>query len=122
MAQTRMIDINDTKGHAKETKRHAKETKGQAKETKGQALATFTPAIQEVAAGDLVNWRNNTATPHWPAPKYQPANTWMDAAIPGKLPDQPAPTSQQTLSFSAAMTIDYVCALHEGETGTIKVV
>jgi hypothetical protein len=45
----------------------------------------------------------------------------MDAPIPGKLPDQPAPTSQQTLTFSGATTVVYVCALHPEETGTIVI-
>jgi plastocyanin len=87
----------------------------------GQAQAEFNPQSLTVAAGDQINWRNNTATPHWPAPKGKPKDTWMDYQIPGKLPGQPAPTSQQTLTFGAAMTVDYVCALHPEETGTITV-
>jgi len=93
-------------------------------EQPGQALAAFNPKSLSVAAGDTINWRNNTRDPHWPAPQGKPKDTWMDAEIPGKLPDQPAPTSQQTLSFGAVTqptTFEYVCALHEGETGTIVV-
>lgn len=86
-----------------------------------EELAEFNPQTQTVKAGDIVNWCNNTCIPHWPAPKDQPKDTWMDAEIPGKLPDEPPPTSQQQLSFAGAMTVDYVCALHPEETGTIIV-
>jgi plastocyanin len=90
-------------------------------EDRGKGTAVFNPSSLNAAAGDMINWRNNTSSPHWPAPKGKPKDTWMDAEIPGKLPDQPAPTSQQALSFSGATTVEYVCALHPEETGTIVV-
>jgi len=103
MPQTQMISIDDQPG---------------------QTLAKFEPQSLNVASGDLINWRNNTSSPHWPAPKGKPKDTWMDAEIPAKLPTQPAPTSPQTLSFGAVTqptTVEYVCALHPEETGTIIV-
>jgi plastocyanin len=89
----------------------------------GGQPARFDPQNLSAAPGDLINWRNNTSEAHWPGPKNGPRDAWMDAEIPGKLPDQPAPTSQQTLSFSAAMTnpVQYICALHPDMTGTITV-
>ena len=88
----------------------------------------FTPSTLTVAVGDIIYWRNNDSNPHWPAPivngVIQPTN-WMDYQIPGKLPDQPAPTSQQAVSFSgqtASTGLTYGCAITgDNETGTIIV-
>jgi plastocyanin len=88
----------------------------------GQALADFNPQSLTVAAGDIINWCNNDETDaHWPAPIKGKSDDWMDNPIPIKLPDQPSPTSQQQLSFSAATNVTYICALHPEETGTIIV-
>jgi plastocyanin len=87
----------------------------------GQPRATFKPESQTVAVGDIISWRNNDSVPHWPAPSVAGKTDWMDFQIPGKKKNQPAPTSQQALSFSAATTVTYVCALHPDETGTIIV-
>ena len=86
----------------------------------GQTFAEFTPQSLTVAAGDLINWRNNTSNPHRLVLKSHPEMTWVDE-LPGKLPDQPAPTSQQGVSFSGPTPtpVDYVCAFHPEETGTI---
>ncbi|HZS46508.1 MAG TPA: plastocyanin/azurin family copper-binding protein [Blastocatellia bacterium] len=85
----------------------------------GQPQAAYDPPSQTVTAGDIIYWRNNDDIPHWPAPNAQSETAWMDYQIPGKLQGQPAPTSQQAVSFSAAGTYNYVCALHPDETGTI---
>ena len=85
----------------------------------GQPQAEFVPNPQTVAAGDIIYWRNNDDAPHWPAPNAQAETDWMDYQIPAKLQGQPAPTSQQAVSFAAAGTYNYVCALHPDETGTI---
>ncbi|HVG18087.1 MAG TPA: hypothetical protein VNI02_03475 [Blastocatellia bacterium] len=91
----------------------------------GQPQAAFDPQNLTTTAGTIITWCNNTSSPHWPAPKDQNGNVsktaWMDAEIPGKLFDQPSPTSQQGLSFSKATTVNYVCALHPEEVGTITV-
>ena len=81
----------------------------------------FTPQSQTVAPGDIIYWRNNDSHPHWPAPSVAGKTNWMDFQIPGKLPGEPAPTSQQAVSFAAKATVTYVCALHPDETGTIDV-
>jgi plastocyanin len=88
----------------------------------GQSLAVFNPASLPVAVGDLIFWSNNTADPHWPSPAGKPKDFWFDAEIPGKLPDQPAPTSSQ-ISFASAgpPPVSYVCALHPQMTGEIVV-
>jgi len=90
-------------------------------EQPNQSGAAFDPQSLTVAAGDIIYWRNNTDCPHWPAPKGKPRDSWMDAEIPGKLPGEPAPTSQQGLTFSGATTVEYVCALDPDMTGTIIV-
>jgi len=88
----------------------------------GQALASFKPQSQTVAAGDIVYWRNNDEqAEHQVKPTVGANDAWWDFPIPQKLQAQPAPTSQQAVSFSAAATITYVCALHPNEKGTIIV-
>ena len=87
----------------------------------GQALAGFSPPKLTAGVGDDIFWSNNDEqAEHWPAPSVDKKTDWMDNPIPIKLPDQPAPTSRY-LSFSGATTINYVCALHPQETGTISV-
>jgi plastocyanin len=87
----------------------------------GQSGDQFQPQTLNAAPGDLINWRNNTSSAHWPGPANGPRDAWMDAEIPGKLPDQPAPTSSQTLSFSAAGRYAYIDSLHSNMTGTIVI-
>jgi plastocyanin len=99
MVQTRMISINDQPG---------------------QDLAQFDPPSLPANPGDLIFWSNNTSAKHWPAPKDQPANTWFEAEIPGKLPGQPAPVSSE-FSPDTVGKIVYVCALHPEEEGVIDV-
>jgi len=98
MANTQQIDIN---------------------QAAGQGGAEFTPVT--VAAGSLVFWSNNTSAKHWPAPQGGPADGWLDAEIPGKLPGQDSPVSPQ-VGLGAAGTVHYYCAIHPNETGTIVVV
>ncbi|HLA61322.1 MAG TPA: hypothetical protein VK626_03670 [Nitrospiraceae bacterium] len=88
----------------------------------GQALAAFNPPSQTVKAGDVIYWRNNDEqAKHQVKPINGPDDAWWDFPISQKLPAQPAPTSQQAVSFSAAATVTYVCALHPNEQGTIIV-
>jgi plastocyanin len=89
-----------------------------------QPEAAFTPQNQAANVGDLIYWCNTTSDPHWPAPVIGGSvveDSWMDYAIPGKLPNEPAPTSQQAVSFSSAGTYNYACAIHQEERGTITV-
>jgi|SRR6185436_19155935 plastocyanin len=88
----------------------------------GQALATFSPQSQTVAAGDIIYWRNNDEqAEHQIMPLNGAKDAWWDYPLPEKLQAMPAPTSQQAVSFSAATTITYVCALHPFEQGKIIV-
>lgn len=86
--------------------------------------AAFNPQNQTVSAGDVIYWRNNTPDQHQPAPIINgniSPSAWMDTPIPGKLPDEPPPTSQQGVSFSGATKVNYACALHPNEKGTLTV-
>jgi plastocyanin len=106
MAQTAMIDIDALSGAPP-----------------GTPQAEFKPQNITVAVGDVIYWRNNDSKAHWPTTSATPIvnDAWMDYQIPGKLHGQPAPTSQQAVSFGTAGTYHYVCGLHHGETGTIVV-
>lgn len=99
MAQTCMININAVAGSE-------------------EPEAAFTPQTLNANAGDVISWCNNTGDKHWPAPVINGAvvnDGWMDAPIPGKLPDEPPPTSQQNISFAAGGVYNYACALHPNE-------
>ncbi len=92
----------------------------------GAPNATFSPNPENVGTGTVISFRNNDSKAHWPTPAPaagQPVvnNAWMDFQIPGKLPNQPAPVGIQQVSFSAAGTYHYVCALHPHEKGSIVV-
>lgn len=89
-------------------------------ECEGQA--TFDPATQPVTSLDNLFWANNDETSaHWPAPSADAKTAWMPAAIPIKLAGQPAPTSRGMAFDAGTYSIQYVCALHPEETGTINV-
>jgi plastocyanin len=94
----------------------------------GPTGATFNPQnlgeapAPAVAVGDMIYWRNNTASMHQPAPQGGADDAWVDP-IPGKEEGQPAPTSGE-ISFGAAATVQYRCAYHPddpNETGTITI-
>jgi plastocyanin len=92
-------------------------------ETPGQDFAQFNPRTLTVAAGDVINWRNNTSRSHKLVLRANPSVVWV-SEIPGKLEGQPAPTSQKGVTFGAATTstgVDYMCATHTQEIGTIIV-
>lgn len=89
----------------------------------GQSYAAFNPRTLTVAAGDLINWCNNTSRSHKLVLKSDPSVVWVEM-IPGKLDGQPAPTSQTGVTLGAATSstgIDYICADHPDEIGTIIV-
>ena len=83
----------------------------------GQPNAQFDPDPIAVAVGEVVAWTNRDSVKHWPGPVANPKG-WLDDAIAGKLPGEPAPSSDG-VSFAAADTYEYVCVYHPGETGTI---
>jgi plastocyanin len=92
-------------------------------EKPGQTFAEFNPRTVTVAAGDLINWCNNTSVSHKLVLRADPSVVWVEE-IPGKLEGQPSPTSQTGVTLGAATTstgIDYMCANHPDEIGTIIV-
>lgn len=92
-------------------------------EKPGQAFAEFNPRTLTVAAGDLINWCNNTSQPHKLVLRSNPSVVWVEE-IPGKLEGQPSPTSQTGVTLGAATAstgIDYMCDIHRDEIGTIIV-
>jgi plastocyanin len=104
MAQTQEIDIN---------------------RMPGQSLAEFDPGTLTAAVGDLIFWSNGDEhAAHWPARIGNDGQinktSWFDAEIPIKLKDDPAPASDYVF-FNKAQTVQYACALHPHETGTIIV-
>jgi plastocyanin len=84
-------------------------------EIKAGQPATFNPTSQTVVVNDSVFWFNSDPTQaHWPAPKSGPKTGFMQFQI--------APNSPSAqVSFGVPTTIDYVCAIHPNETGTIVV-
>jgi plastocyanin len=80
--------------------------------------ATFDPATLTAQVNDSVYWQNtDTTQAHWPAPSASNPKGWLDYQVP------PGGVSTQiSLNPPAPYTLNYVCALHPGETGVIKVV
>ena len=80
--------------------------------------ATFDPSPKTVAVNDSVFWYNaDQNEAHWPAPSAANKTGWLDYQI--------APDSESAqISFDppAPYTLNYVCALHDGEKGQINVV
>ena len=77
--------------------------------------AKFTPNPQIVFVNDSVFWFNADQTQaHWPAPSKADPKGFMDYQIP--------PNSQSSMAgFGAVGTTNYVCILHDGESGQIIV-
>ena len=78
--------------------------------------ATFDPNTLTANVNDSVFWSNDDAEPHWPAPRGGNKTDWLDYQI--------APngvSNQISLNPPGPYTLNYVCALHPGETGQIKV-
>ena len=79
--------------------------------------AVFDPSPLTVRVNDSVFWYNGDQNkPHWPAPSAANPKGWLDYQI--------APDGESTqIAFDppAPYTLNYVCALHPGETGQIKV-
>jgi plastocyanin len=81
----------------------------------------FDPQSQPAAVGASVYWRNEDTEAHWPTPApYAKDDAWLDYQIPGVVGGQP-PAVSDGVSFGTAGTYDYVCALHQDETGTVVV-
>ena len=82
--------------------------------------AVFDPTPLTVHVNDSVFWDNGDSRPHWPTPDATKPKAWLDFQIaPG---GQSAQISFNPLSPPANYTLNYVCSLHPGEKGQIKVI
>ena len=87
-------------------------------EIKPGSPATFDPNPITVVQNDSVFWHNSDPkNAHWPAPSADNKTAWLDFQVPPN-----SESSQISFNPGAPYTLNYVCALHEGEKGTIKVV
>lgn len=82
--------------------------------------AKFDPNPLTVNVNDSVFWYNGDTVAHWPAPSTTNRTGWLDYQI--------APDSESNqISFdppapnTSNYTLNYVCVLHPGETGQIRV-
>ena len=83
--------------------------------------AAFDPSPLTVRVNDSVFWYNGDLTqPHWPTPDPAKPKAWLDYQI---APDgQSAQISLNPSKKSANYTLNYVCSLHPGEKGQIRVI
>lgn len=81
----------------------------------GLTATTFTPRDVTIPVGSTIVWVNQTAVAHTISPN-QPneAGTWVDTNISGL-------NTEFEHTFSTAGTFDYVCKLHAGMTGVVRV-
>jgi plastocyanin len=79
--------------------------------------ALFVPNPLTAYPNDSVYWYNGDKVAHWPAPSAANPKGWLDYQI---APD--SESGQISLNPPAPYTLTYVCALHPGERGQIKVV
>ncbi len=78
--------------------------------------AEFVPTPLTANVNDSASWTNEDDKAHLPAPSAAQPNAWLDFPVaPGGQSDQ--------ISFDppGPYTLNYVCALHPGETGQIQV-
>ena len=86
-------------------------------EIKPGSPAVFDPDPITVVQNDSVFWHNSDPeNAHWPAPSKANQNAWLDYQIPPG-----SQSSQVSFNPGAPYTLNYVCALHDGEEGTINV-
>lgn len=76
----------------------------------------FVPPDTTVAVGDTVTWTNNEAVGHDVTKEGGPGPDFSSGE-PGGM--QEGDTFEHT--FEAAGTVDYVCTVHPGMTGTVVV-
>jgi plastocyanin len=77
----------------------------------------FAPQALSLKKGQSAVWNNCDDKAHWPMPQGGPEDAWLQHEIePG---DTSPPVAFNEVTPPAGTP--YVCALHSGETGTIKV-
>lgn len=75
-----------------------------------------------IKKGDVVVFRNeDPEAQHQPTLQGQGATFWFQHPMAPFVDGQPADTSDEVFFGTAPLTVTYVCALHDGETGTITV-
>jgi hypothetical protein len=80
--------------------------------------ATFNPTPLTAKVNDSIYWYNGDSTQaHWPAPSASNPKGFMDYQI-----EPNGSSSQISLNPPAPYILSYICALHPGEKGQIKVV
>ena len=87
--------------------------------------AEFSPSNQPVKVGDVIFWRNNDErAEHQPMPVGGAADDWVDR-IARSLNGQPATSNrfgfQKVPTPPGPNAVQYVCALHANEKGTLTV-
>jgi plastocyanin len=81
----------------------------------GLAAASFNARDVTIPAGSTIRWVNQTAITHTISPtRTTQAGTWTDVTISGQ-------GTEFEHTFGAAGTFDYVCKLHSGMTGVVRV-
>lgn len=79
------------------------------------SASSFSPADVTLPVGSTVKWYNETAIAHTISPNSpNQAGTWPEANISGA-------GSTVSHTFGTAGTFDYVCKLHAGMTGVVRV-
>ena len=80
--------------------------------------AVFDPSPLSVHVNDSIFWANGDQTqPHWPTPNAATPKAWLDFQIaPG------GQSAQISINPMGPTTLNYVCSLHPGEKGQIKVI
>ena len=80
--------------------------------------AVFDPSPLSVRVNDSIFWSNDDQNePHWPTPNAAQPKAWLDFQVaPG------GQSAQISINPMAPTTLNYVCSLHPGEKGQIKVV
>ena len=81
--------------------------------------AVFDPPTLNVNVNDSVYWSNGDKVAHWPAPSAANPKEWLDYQIAPH--GESAQISLGPASPPKAYTLNYICTLHPGETGQIKV-
>lgn len=80
--------------------------------------AVFDPSPLSVHVNDSIFWSNDDPTkPHWPTPNAADPTAWLDFQV--------APNGQSaqiSIDPMGPTTFNYVCSLHPGEKGQIKVI
>jgi plastocyanin len=87
----------------------------------GPPRVTFDPnPLNNVEIGDQIIWTNNDGAPHWPALKASNGTINNQYFMANQIaPNSPSDTF---VVSETPTTLNYVCFLHQDETGAIVVV